>query len=534
MPRKKSTPHLNDMCLAVASKHALTLTQMNPRNVLQYLNNIPTTFLGQIVAKMVLTLSQNAGQNCRENLDAFKTRFLPRLLASISMVKLTKLDLSGLQRIGKVSEAHAKEFMAGLDEVIPDLVNLTIFVAPSAIVSNNYNSNRAWFDQPSPRDLAAMEKKYKLPAIRDSHLVKLGKHCPKLVRLDVSYNQAVSPRGVLAVAEGCPDLREILLFEIPLNHKELTKAVLTMKKLTFFGCKETGKVLRKIYTESLNNGLEIPKIGLTHVNNLGHKFGRQNMKVRNKRLFVEAVANLAPEVKHVKCMVTDNDVEHLTALKKLESAELVFAKSGNQGPKTALFLNANGDNLTTLTIMCNNFNLAYIQIIGCNCHNLKRFWSRCNNFNSSMISPLKHEFFAKLELLYFRVGEDNLSMFNLGAHVLQYILQNCGPQLQELFIAVRAPNLLTDGYVQSLVEDFGLFNLEKVVIVLPGHNDKEATLLNLSVNTVDYLLQKCPRLRKVENLLTWNVSQEEFAQLSYEAKLMNYDIHFTRRIYRFH
>ncbi len=64
-------------------------------------------------------------------------------------------------------------------------------------------------------------------------------------------------------------------------------------------------------------------------------------------------------------------------------------------------------------------------MIGANCPNIRQLWNRCNVFNSSLgqKNGVEHKFFTKLEVLYFRVGENNLFVSTVSPLVLRYLLR---------------------------------------------------------------------------------------------------------------
>ncbi len=64
-----------------------------------------------------------------------------------------------------------------------------------------------------------------------------------------------------------------------------------------------------------------------------------------------------------------------------------------------------------------------LQVIGQNCPNLRQLWQRCNVFNGSLRNGKEHGFFSKLEILYFRVGENNLFVSTVSKDVVRYILR---------------------------------------------------------------------------------------------------------------
>ena len=59
------------------------------------------------------------------------------LLQSISLAKVTRIDFSGLQHVGKVTTEAFEEFKSGLLEIIPNLPNL-VYLNCVAVNGGNY------------------------------------------------------------------------------------------------------------------------------------------------------------------------------------------------------------------------------------------------------------------------------------------------------------------------------------------------------------------------------------------------------------
>ena len=496
MPRTKPTPLLSDLCLQVSSAYLFdSAIRGESANCQSFLSSLPPKYAVSLVEKVVQAYAFHNITDVRP------------LLESVALSTLTQLDLNALTRINNVSKEKQNEFSSALLSAIAEMPALEVFRAKSK------------------------HAKYPVvPVIEDVHLEALGRHCPRLRELDVSFNKKVTGRGILALVEGCKRMQKLLIFDVHVYYKDLAFAALNWPSIAFFGSRDTGKILKQIYQDAKGEEKNpLPQVALSHVNNLGHQLGRHNFRTRSKKAVIEAIAKIAPTVQHIKVLVTDNDAGHLTSLTNLRSAELIFAKGSNQGPETFRFLQLRGENLTTLTVMCNNYNLHSCRVVGEHCPNLQRFWCRCNNFNSTALNPTKHEYFTKLELFSLRVGCDKLSVSNLAPYVFPYVIQNASKTLKELFVAVRSPALLTDHYVQNLILDYELFQLETFCLVMPGANDREATFPDLTVSTADFLLRMCPNISSITNLFSWDVSVEDHQRLVEEAKFSNYDIRIKRR-----
>ncbi len=92
-------------------------------------------------------------------------------------------------------------------------------------------------------------------------------------------------------------------------------------------------------------------------------------------------------------------------------------------------------------------------------------------------------------------------------------LRNAGGTLKELILPMRAPAVLESAYMTDLLLECGLTGLEKVLLLVPGVNDTPG-VLKLNVGFLEFLLDFCPSLRKVGNLLTWTVTPEDCMRIT--------------------
>ncbi len=77
---------------------------------------------------------------------------------------------------------------------------------------------------------------------------------------------------------------------------------------------------------------------------------------------------------------------------------------------------------------------------------------------------------------------------------------------------IRAPAVLDSSYMTDLLLECGLSKLEKLLLLLPGVNDTPA-VFKLDSGFLEFLLDFCPGMKKVGNLLTWSVTREDCGRL---------------------
>ena len=476
--------------------------------------------------------------------------------------KVTQLDFSSLMNIGPVTESYFTEFNSGLSLCLENHCTITHLT------------------------LACRNSKNSLPQCTDEHLQIIGRNCHVLTHLDISFIRGLTGDGLkflipkkevteisnpsgdseVYISYGCPLLATLYIFDCGFFDKDVAEVAANLPNLEYLGYKETGKVVKHIYknilakahkTSSLDNlndkeeeknKLSTKTNGLkklTHLNNLGSKARRLIASgLRFKKPLIEAALNVSPNIQHVKVRVTDNDVANMSVLCHLKTVELMYNVGTIHSPGfgTASFLQLRGANLSSVAFICSSVSLNTLKVVGENCPNLTEFWCRSNFFtltssgyenleDDSMSPPPEfssdHKYFQKLKTLYFRVGEGELSIVYLPFYVLYYILRNA-KNLTELIIAVRSSTVNHNNMVK-LLQKCEMARLEKLLIVVPGMNSLP-NILNLTMNTVYFIIDYCVHLKKLGNLLSWTLEDEievfndfqrEITETNFELEILN-------------
>ena len=443
---------------------------------------------------------------------------LPILVSVLSVLiqpMLNVLNLRQLYRLSSVSENVFSDFNKFLSSALlklPKLRSLTLC---------SHNSSNS------------------LPQCSNDHLQLLGQHCPLLEFLDVSFNKNITGEGIKFLVPdpekshpGCVNLCKLFIFDCGIFEKEIAKVLYSFPDLTHLGYKETGKALKTLYKSLEASPESLRPLRLTHVDNLGSKTRRLIASaMRCKRPVAQAITSLCPDVQNVKLRVCDDDMVHLTDLPRLETVELVYhvGNIGSPGPHTQTFLTVRGQQLSSIALICNTITMAMFVTIAENCPGLTQLWSRSNHIMAPYddeIHKKPHNFLMNLKTFYMRVGEGELSVCSFPEYVLFYLLRNAN-QLRELIIAIRS-NLINDNYIQRLVTQCELDRLEKILLVVPGLNSLPG-ILKLTINTVHALMHLCPQLRKLGNILSWDVTKEDVIEVESIVIDMNYDLEIVNR-----
>ena len=477
---------------------------------------------------------------------------------------ITQLDFTSLMNIGTVTESYFAEFNAGLSFCLTNHRTITHLT------------------------LACRNSKNSLPQCTDEHLQIIGRSCHLLTHLDISFirgltgdglkflipsqiNSTGSNNGSDAInSHGCPLLVTLYIFDCGFFDKDVAEVAACLPNLEYLGYKETGKVVKHLYRNMLAKAHKIASLTnynsspceakvsveiqektlgmksnglqkLTHLNNLGSKARRLIASgLRFKKPLIEAALNVCPNIQHIKVRVTDNDVANMSVLSRLKTVELMYNVGTIHSPGfgTASFLQQCGANLTSVAFICSSVSLTTLKVVGENCPNLTEFWCRSNFFTltssgheksdeDNMLPPPEfsneHKYFHKLKTLYFRVGEGELSIVYLPFYVLYYILRNAA-NLTELMIAVRSSTVNHNNIV-TLLQKCDLSKLEKLLVVVPGMNSLP-NILNLTMNTVYFVVDFCARLKKLGNLLSWTLEDEKHLLKDFQTEILetNFDL----------
>jgi len=433
---------------------------------------------------------------------------LTHLLELLCQSKTLHLNLAPLVGLAAsaVSPSIINEFKTVLTGMLPKMTKLTLL---------NLSSN----------------SKSALPQLENSHLELIGKHCPNLDLLDVSYNRSINGEGLKHLVPnssdpinhpGCVKLSRLFIFDTCIFEKDVAKCVASLPCLVYLGYKETGKVVKTLFKNANQCQLQ-----LTHLDNRGSKNRRLVVtSLRCKKPVIEAISNLCPSVKNLKLRVTDDDVKCLACLEAVESVELMFhvGSISSPGVGTQYYLAARGPQLTTLALICNNMTLLILTAIAENCPNLTQLWFRSNHFlpgTQIETLPIERNYLTKLTHLYLRIGVNELYIVhNLPQDIIPFLVQNA--PLKELILAIRS-NVIKDSFIIDLIRGHRLSELEKVFLVVPGVNSLPG-ILNLTEQTVDYLINNCPNIKKIGNLLSWKLDSVFKEELMTSVTDMNWDL----------
>jgi len=466
----------------------------------------------------VLTKGAAAREDDKYFIPTKNINYVPTLTSVLDIMiqpNLLTLNLKKLSQLSSVSENVSSDFTSFLSTAMIKLPNLR------SLTLSSHNSVNL------------------LPHCTNEHLELIGRYCPELVFLDVSFNQNITGEGLRCLVPneeklqpGCVKLEKLYMFDCGVYNKDVAKVVCKFPYLTYLGYKETGKMLKTLFKSMENGEVEFQELKLTHVDNLGSKTRRLiAAALRCKRPVALAIKVLCPKVQNLKLRVVDDDIANLCSLSDIETVEFLYNNSRSPGQQTQRFFSVRGNQLTSIALICNTMSMVILSCIAENCANLKQLWSKSNElmapYDEEDTVTEQHSYLKKLNVLYLSVGSGEFPTYTL-TYVLPYVLRNA-KGLTELVLAVRSL-AIDDHYVQRLILDCELFQLETVMIVVPGLNShRHRGILRLGVNTIHSLMDLCPNLRKLGNLLSWCVDKADVLEVEQIISEMNYDLELVNK-----
>ncbi len=529
------TVHCREVAEIMLSKRTIALKQQIGR----YFRSLPTKICNDTIEQIARLYVDECREydymqisNVLKGITAVKIEPPPRVPSIHKLFRflvigsnVTRLDFSTFIRAGTVFESAMLHFHDMLNDClkrVPNLLHLSL-------QSPNYKTS--------------------LPAMKSEHLVTMAYFNNKLEYLNISFNRPLKNDYLLHLipyfkhgCAGCPNLEKIYFYDCSFSHKAVVILVRELPRLKDVGYKEMGKVL-SIINRDIRLRSEL-KLDFRHINHIGRETMSHVPSLRCRNVIVEAIQSLCPNVENLKIRCKDSDVAYLRCLANLKSLELLYndGSARNVGDGLVSFLELRGVRLTSLAIICANLNLTNVATIGENCPNLTALWLRSNHFQSPKQIrediepkdfPRDHNYFFQLRTLYFRVGENELSVAFVTPFVIHYILTN-GQSLTDLTLAMRT-HIFSDTFMVNLFLKCNVSNLEKLQILLPANNNLPG-VFPLSVEAIEAILANCPNIRMIGNLLSWSVAQtdEHLKNRMLEIERSNCHVEFINRKMTFH
>ncbi|XP_071527567.1 uncharacterized protein [Panulirus ornatus] len=424
------------------------------------------------------------------------------LLRILLHPRVTDLKLSDLSYVGTVELETLDKVESTLMQLLPSMTQLTQL------------------------DLSTHRNKITLPSCSTGILQILGRSCPNLKLLNLNNNNRVTGEGLLHLypadhQPGCIKLEMLFIQDCSVEPEDVAMLIHFFPNLQLVGYKELGTSLQMLQSQPKKFGRKRRRcqynLKLTHVDNTMSRVQRCDGDI------VDFVCDACPDIENLKIRVCDEDVGELGKLHNLKHLELRFY-TGVHHPissSTVNYLTSHGSQLSSLTIFCNRLYSHHVKIIAENCRNLSKLFLFANV--AVVDSPLKSSCnkLNKLEVLSVRLGHDELILSPMACDLVLFLLKEAH-LLQELYLLMRSHGV-HHNFISTLLDVNPLSNL-KILIADAPRRTLAAPMLELTIETAFFLINTCPHLQLLGNLISWNVTPGEVAQLQAVARMCNYNM----------
>ncbi|XP_021931333.1 uncharacterized protein LOC110835436 [Zootermopsis nevadensis] len=506
MPRKKPPPSLFKICLRAFADWFLKAWLTGSRRVKENFglevhrflsSRVPSVVADSLISQLVETYVQRNECNPDMHMSVF--------LHYIMLPQLNVIDLSEFRNLDVNTEGFFEYVIASAFHSVGRLVKIS---------------------------LQTDGKDNHIPLCTDRILKLIGKNCPQLKSLNVSYNRLVRNDGLqylvpCSESPGCPLLEEIFVYKCTVSEIGVTNILRSLPNIRLIGYEKMVLCLLELYEQMTRDGSPLKeRLKLTHVENRSRNFKRSRMRF-NKRV-VGVVCTLCPHLYHLKVHVADSDVPTLEQFKSLTSLELTYKiqRPASPGEGTEYFLRVRGAQLRSLAITCDVLHEMHIIMLRENCSNLKHLYLKCKRLELCDLElehddTLSKSKFFKLESLCFFTGKEPLNPYSIFCQKLLtiHVADEDVPKLEQF----KSLTSLELTYKIKRPASPGEAVLKELMIALPGAKSNSA-VIDLSMSSVNKIISRAPHLQKLGDLFCWNVEKEEVLMLRDQMKILNFDL----------
>ncbi|KAG0714841.1 hypothetical protein GWK47_013317 [Chionoecetes opilio] len=427
------------------------------------------------------------------------------LLRILAHPNINKLQLSDLSYAGTVELEALDKVEATLVQLLPSFPRLTHL------------------------DLSTHGQKVTLPSCSSGVLEAVGNCCPDLVQLNLNHNNRVTSEGLLHLYPGeqrvgCVKLEELFIQDCCAEPEDVAMLLYFFPALRFVGFRELGvslQILKKQprwFRGSRRRKWHQNKLLLTHVDNTLSKIQRCDGEI------VDFLVESCPDVENLKIRVCDENVGQLNRLGHLKHLELRFYTGVHHpiGNTTVNYLaGPRGASLVSLTIFCHRLHSYHVATIAKNCPSLVRLYLYANMAVNDTPLASHVNNMQKLEVLSLRLGHDELTMSPTACDLLHFLVRGVHT-LQELYLLVRCLGV-THNYIMALLALNSLPALKIFIADVP-HRTLAAPMMELNLETAYLLIHTCPALHTLGNLICWDITPQEVAELQAMRRLCNFNL----------
>lgn len=325
----------------------------------------------------------------------------------------------------------------------------------------------------------------------DSVIQVLGDHCPLLQSLDVTSSRSVTDRSIPSLLK-CKQLRELQLHRTSVSVVGFAQLLVGLPKLQDLGrCDELGSVVKFVHQNYASSG----PFGL-------RKLQTRDLATESLRFLVA----MCPKVEHV-CLFHDEHISDFMILTTLDNLkELKLSSCSFYADYIKQLLEVRGSSLLSLHLEhVEEIDLNAIMHISQSCPLLKSlvlyncdFMDQRTSHPILIVKPFQH-----LERVFWVV--------DCAVNHLEFLLSH---SVNIKFIHLGSSTGITHSSIVKILSVNPMKNLEELRILYST---------DMSIRTVELLLQNCSKLKVLSELEGWQgISMEElqsFRQFTFSNNL---------------
>ncbi|XP_014204185.1 uncharacterized protein LOC106636327 [Copidosoma floridanum] len=505
MPRKHRVPSLCELALRSVSEYVKTfgkrivqpmtmLPSLDPKRGQAYLNTLLTAMRQQLGCnvpwnlhdRMAVETLRGIGELISEIKNAYTERSTVSFIAEINVaINLTRVIVHPNLRCIEFS-AWPKLMRHALYECLEDMTGLEVLDLGSGSVG--------WKTSDIEKIIVnALGNMKRLTSFTlcfdctDNIIAALCQNCPRLQKLDVTASRSVTDRSVFFLLK-CQELREIKLLRTSVSVPGYASLLLNHACLEDIGRYDELGVALEYIQHSVDRRTDKP-FGLK-------AFECRNMSLEHLCLLVDMCPHLTS-----LSMLRDERIDDLSILAALtELRELKLLSCDYYANNVDVLLDVIGCNLVSLHLehvgeidldalvgisqYCPNlrslvfYNCEFLPVAGVRCRRLLQ-QQRNNNNNRLPVPP-----FAKLERLK--------CVVDCAESHLEFILQHCANVRS---IHLGSSTGIGDATMRRALTRNPMGKLEDLKILYSS---------DLSMSTVQLLMENCQNLRRLSELESWD------------------------------
>ena len=340
--------------------------------------------------------------------------------------------------------------------------------------------------------------------ISNETLDALGRFCPLLEHLEITFSFRINDFGLARLADGCKNLRTLLLTNaLCITPEGFADALVALPKLEQLG-KEVPlfSIIRTVRRKYPNKVLSLKQF-----ENYGSVFGKDGSHL-------ETVVQVCPNLSKLSLFVDCPDLSALSGLRNISSLHLMGVRRGPHHNNLIDLLSLVGKQITTLEIRKTSvLTISDLENIGQMCPRLETLILQQCETVSDVPKVRANDLgkFRSLNVLYFSPDSPDTST---AVNTALFLVMNAR-NVEEVYI--EGCSQLGDEDLKRIL-DLGGFTLLRILqLTSIGYQ----SYAGLSLASMDALMDSCDRLEELGNMNKWNVDYKLFKSLKKQFKWNN-------------